>query len=223
MHIADLDIGILGANGIVGGGIPIAVGAALGNKYKKSRAVTVAFFGDGATNIGPFHEACNLAAVWQLPVVFVCENNLYAQTTPIGEHQLTERLISRGAGYGMPCVSVDGNDVVRVYEGALEAVRRARDGGGPTFLECRTYRWRGHWEGDPEPYRTREEVAEWRRRCPIQAFTRYVSEHRILSQDALEKIDRQIQAEVDRAVDFARTSPFPEPAEALEDIYTERT
>ena len=221
MHIADLDIGILGANGIVGGGIPIAVGAALGIKYKNSRAVAVAFFGDGATNIGSFHESCNLASVWELPVVFVCENNLYAQTTPISEHQLTKKLISRGAAYDMPCLSIDGNDVVEVYEAALTAVERARKGSGPTFVECKTYRWHGHWEGDPQPYRTRKEVEEWRRRCPIQKFKRYLSERGILSEDALEKIESQIQIDLDEAVEFARKSAFPEPSEALDDIYTE--
>ena len=221
MHIADLDIGILGANGIVGGGIPVAVGAALGIQYQELDAVSVAFFGDGATNIGPFHEACNLAATWQLPVIFVCENNLFAQTTPIAQHQRTDPLALRGKSYGMDCRTVDGNDVVEVYNATQEAAEHAKAGKGPTFLESRTYRWRGHWEGDPQPYRTKDEVDQWKKRCPIERFRAYAVERHLLTKTACERIEREVQAELDDAVEFARTSPFPDPQEALEDVYTE--
>ncbi len=221
MHIADLGIGILGANGIVGGGIPIAVGAALGIQYREQAAVSVAFFGDGATNIGPFHEACNLAATWQLPVIFVCENNFYAQTTPIAEHQHIDKLASRAGAYGVAFEAVDGNNVVDVYRAALAAAGRAKAGEGPTFIESRTYRWRGHWEGDPQPYRTKDEVDQWREKCPIQRFRSYSAEHGLVESKACEEIERIVEQEIDDAVEFARNSGLPSPEEALDDVYTE--
>ena len=223
MHIADLDAGILGANGIVGGGIPTAVGAALGIQYRSKDAVSVAFFGDGATNIGPFHEACNMAATWKLPVLFVCENNQFAQTTPRAEHQALESLASRGAAYNMTCASVDGNDVVEVYRETEEAIKRAKKGNGPTFLESKTYRWRGHWEGDPQPYRTRDEIEVWRQRCPIQRFRSYSIKCGLMTEERCDEINSDVNRELDDAVEFARNSPFPEPEEALEDVYTEQS
>lgn len=220
MHIADFDIGILGANGIVGGGIPIAVGAGVGIHYKGEDRVVVSFFGDGATNIGPFHEACNLAATWNLPVIFICENNQYAQTTPKKDHQKIKDVVLRARSYDMPGIIVDGNDVIAIYEVATEAVQNARKGEGPTFIECKTYRWRGHWEGDPQPYRTQGEVDEWKKRCPIVRFKKYLIENNLLSDDFLRKIDFDIQTELKKAIEFARSSPFPDPEEALEDVYT---
>lgn len=220
MHIADLDIGILGANGIVSGGIPTAVGAAVGIQYQDDDRVAVSFFGDGATNVGQFHEACNLASIWELPVIFVCENNLFAQTTPRTEHQKIKDVAARASAYDMPAVTVDGNDVIEVYQAAKEAVKRARDGGGPTFIECKTYRWRGHWEGDPQPYRTQDEVKEWKLKCPITRFRRYLIENKVMLKQELESIDKIIEDELQKAVEFARISPFPEPEEALDDVYT---
>ena len=154
MHIADFSKGMLGANGIVGGGIPIATGAALGSQMNKDNKVTVCFFGDGASNQGAFHESLNLASVWKLPIVYVCENNLYAETTPQLDHQAIHNIADRAGAYGMPGDIADGMDVISVYEKAKLAVERARSGGGPTLLECKTYRFRGHWEGVPLPYRT---------------------------------------------------------------------
>lgn len=220
MHIADLDIGILGANGIVSGGIPTAVGAAVGIQYQDDDRVAVSFFGDGATNVGQFHEACNLASIWELPVIFVCENNLFAQTTPRTEHQKIKDVAARAVAYDMPAVTVDGNDVIEVYQASKEAVKRARDGGGPTFIECKTYRWRGHWEGDPQPYRTQDEVKEWKLKCPITRFRRYLIENKVMLNQDLESIDKIIEDELQEAVEFARISPFPEPEEALDDVYT---
>ncbi|NMB17044.1 MAG: thiamine pyrophosphate-dependent dehydrogenase E1 component subunit alpha, partial [Firmicutes bacterium] len=174
MHIADLDLGILGANGIVGSGIPIAVGAALGSTIKGDDRVAAAFFGDGASNTGAFHEGINMAAVWKLPVVFVCENNMYAVSTSTRESLAIEGVVERAAGYGIPGVQVDGNDVLQVYEAAREAVARAREGKGPTLLECLTYRWTGHTVGDPGLYRSKEEVEAWKQKDPIPRFRDYL-------------------------------------------------
>ena len=220
MHIADLDIGILGANGIVGGGIPIAVGAGVGIQYKNDNDVVVCFFGDGATNGGLFHEACNLASAWDLPVIFVCENNQYAQTTPQTEHQKIHDVAERALAYNMKSVIIDGNDVIKVYETSLEAVKKAREGGGPTFIECKTYRWRGHWEGDPQPYRTQDEVEEWKLKCPLIRFRKYLIENKVETKQDLERVDKEIEDELQKAIEFARISPFPDPREALEDVYT---
>lgn len=220
MHIADLDLGILGANGIVSGGIPTAVGAAVGIQYKGEDGVSVSFFGDGATNVGQFHEACNLAATWELPVIFVCENNQYAQTTPLAEHQKIHDVAQRALAYDMKSVIVDGNDVVEVYRVTAEAVERARGGGGPTFIECKTYRWRGHWEGDPQPYRTQNEVDQWKRKCPIIRYREYLTENTAISKGEQERIEREVEDELQKAIDYARKSPFPERNEALDDVYT---
>jgi len=220
MHIADLDIGILGANGIVSGGIPTAVGAGVGIQYKNEDNVSVAFFGDGATNVGQFHEACNLASTWDLPVIFVCENNQYAQTTPLAEHQKIKDVASRALAYDMKSMIVDGNNVVEVYQKISEAVQRARQGGGPTFVECKTYRWRGHWEGDPQPYRTQKEVAVWKKKCPIGRFRKFVTENNLIKPEDLDEIEKKVDIELKKAIDFARESPHPAPEEALEDVYT---
>ncbi len=220
MHIADLDIGILGANGIVGGGLPIAAGTGAGIKYKGERKVCACFFGDGATNIGPFHEACNLASTWELPVIFVCENNQFAQTTPQSEHQKIKDVARRAMAYDMPAVTVDGNDVVKVYEAADKAAEDARQGKGPTFIECKTYRWRGHWEGDPQPYRTAEDVARWKEKCPINRFKDYLVTNKISTEQILDKIEKEVARELEQAVEFARKSPLPDVQEAYSDVFT---
>jgi acetoin:2,6-dichlorophenolindophenol oxidoreductase subunit alpha len=220
MHIADVGIGILGANGIVAGGIPGAVGAGVGIQYKKDDAVSVCFFGDGATTLGGFHESCNLAAVWELPVIFICENNGYAMTIPRAEHQKIKSLAAFGNAYGMPGVTIDGNDVAEVYHTTQSAVAKARKGGGPTFIECNTYRWHGHWEGDPQPYRTQEEVEAWKPKCPILRWKNELLNNRLATAEELTAIEKQVDDEIRQAIEFARASEFPKPEEALEDIYT---
>ena len=221
MHVADLDLGILGANGIVGAGIPIAAGAALAAQMEGSDRVAVSFTGDGASDIGAFHESLNLAALWNLPTICVVENNGYADFISQREHQKIERISDRADAYGMPGITVDGNDVVAVYEAALEAVDRARGGGGPTLMECVTYRIRGHFEGDPQAYRTQTEVEQWKRRDPL---TRLEERLRLRSssfdQDK-ESIATEVRERIARAIEFAESSPVPEPKDALEDAYTD--
>jgi pyruvate dehydrogenase E1 component alpha subunit len=222
MHIADFSIGILGANGIVGGGIPIATGAALAFQYLEDGRVTVCFFGDGASNQGGFHESLNLASLWKLPVVYVCENNLYAETTPQVDHQPIRDIADRAKSYNMPGVIVDGNDVLAVYEKVNKAVERARPGRGPTLIECKTYRYRGHWEGDPEVYRTKEEVKEWKRRDPLKKFKKYLLENGIAQSKEISFVEKKIEDEMKDAVKYAQASPPPRPESALEDLYVEQ-
>jgi TPP-dependent pyruvate/acetoin dehydrogenase alpha subunit len=221
MHVADLNLGILGANGVVGAGIPIAAGAALAAQLEGSDRVAVAFTGDGATDIGAFHESLNLSALWNLPTVCVVENNGYADFISVKDHQKIERISDRAAAYGMPGITVDGNDVGAVYAAASEAVERARSGGGPTLIEAVTYRWRGHFEGDPQPYRTQDEVEEWKKRDPLTHAERILRERGALPDGEREAIREQIRADVKEAVDHAEASPNPAPEEALEDIYTD--
>jgi pyruvate dehydrogenase E1 component alpha subunit len=221
MHIADFQIGILGANGVVGGGIPIAAGAACSSVLAGQNRVAVSFFGDGAADIGAFHESLNLAAIWNLPVVFVCENNGYADFISTRDHMLIEQVSERAAGYGIPGVSVDGNDVIAVHEAARNAVNRARAGEGPTLFEAVTYRWRGHYEGDPQPYRTDDEVAHWRERDPIKRFKEQLLEVGVLAGNDADAVRTEIKAAIDDAVEFAESSETPEPGAALTDVYTD--
>ena len=218
MHITDFSRGILGANGIVGGGIPIATGAALSAKMRKSEQVVVCFFGDGASNQGAFYEAANMAAVWTLPIVFVCENNLYALSTPHSRHQKTQEIAVRAAAFGFPGVTVDGNDPIAVYEAVVCSVDRARRGDGPTLVECRTYRWLGHFVGDPGTYRPKEEVAAWREKDPLPRYERYLEERGVLDREEIESVHQVVKEEVRAAVEFARRSPSPQPEDALEDV-----
>jgi pyruvate dehydrogenase E1 component alpha subunit len=222
MHISDLTLGMLGANGIVGGGPPIAVGAAFSNRYQGNDRVAVAFFGDGASNEGSFHEAANMAALWQLPVVFVCENNGYGEFTPQRDHQRIVDVADRAAGYGMPGVIVDGMDAIAVYEAAAAAVDRARRGDGPTILECKTYRFYDHVgvHGMRIPYRSDEEVEAWKLRDAILALETRLAELGVLSTDDAASVHAEIDAEVAAAIAFAESSPFPEPNELLEDVYS---
>lgn len=221
MHIADLDLGMLGANGIVGGGVPIATGAGLALKMKGTDRVTVCFFGDGGSNTGAFYEGVNLAAVWNLPVVFVCENNQYAESTPRTTHQKVQYVSDRAAAFNIPGETIDGMDVFEVYQKAGEAIDRARAGKGPTLLEARTYRFMGHFIGDPQPYRTKEEVEEWKQRDPILLFRRRVLGEGKISAAELDAIDAAIKKEIEAAVEFGRTSPEPDVETALQDIFTE--
>lgn len=224
MHIADLNLGILGANGIVGAGIPIAVGAALSAKMRKTEQVTVSFFGDGATNQGTFHEGLNMASLWELPVVFVCENNMYGLGTRQSRHQKIDDISIRATSYDMPGLSVDGNDIDEVYQAAVEAVERARSGKGPTLIECKTYRWRGHHEGDANQgakYRSKEEIEEWKKLCPIPRLEQKLQKEGIKAEE-LEQIQREVQNEIDEAVDFSLDCTIPTLEDVLEDVYDER-
>jgi pyruvate dehydrogenase E1 component alpha subunit len=219
MHIADTDIGILGANGIVGGGIPIAGGAALSAQKRGTDQVCLCFFGDGASNTTRFHEGVNLASIWKLPVVYVIENNLYGETTHVSYAMNVPNVADRACAYGIPGKIVDGNDVLAVYEAVGEAVERARKGEGPTIVECKTYRWHGHYIGDPETYKSKEEVAEWKKRDPIPRFRKYLIENNVLAEEDANKIEKEISDEIDNAVKFAEESPLPEPEETLEGVY----
>jgi TPP-dependent pyruvate/acetoin dehydrogenase alpha subunit len=222
MHIADLDLGILGANGIVGAGAPIAVGAGFAAKYRGTSQACACFFGDGATNIGPFHEAANMAAVFKLPVVFVCENNLYGEWTRQDRSMLIVDVSSRAAAYGMPGVTVDGMDVLAVYEAASEAVDRARRGDGPTMLECKTYRYYDHvGVSYGEEERPAEEREYWLSRDPIVLFRERLASEGILSPEDAERIIEEVKSEVEEAIAFAEGSPDPAPESLLEDVYTE--
>jgi pyruvate dehydrogenase E1 component alpha subunit len=219
MHIADFSLGMLGANGIVGGGIPIATGAALGSQMKKDSKVTVCFFGDGASNQGAFHESLNLASAWKLPIVYVCENNLFAETTPQADHQAIRNIADRAAGYGIPGVTTDGMDVVSVYKDAQKAIERARSGKGPTLLEAKTYRYRGHWEGDPQPYRTKADIEEWKKKDPIANFERFLLNQKLITSDEIETITEEIAKEINDAIEFGRTSPYADPQICLSTLY----
>jgi TPP-dependent pyruvate/acetoin dehydrogenase alpha subunit len=220
MHIADFSIGMLGANGIVAGGIPIVTGAGLAAQLEGKSRVAVSFFGDGASNAGPFHESINIAAKWKLPMLYVCENNLWSATTPAADTLAHIDVAARAAGYGIPGVIVDGNDVLAVYAAAEAAVDRARAGDGPTLIECKTYRWRGHTERiedvDPRPP---EEIEAWRRKDPIQRLVTSLQEQALLSDEGWQKMDEEILAAIEQAVRFAADSPFPDPATAVEDVF----
>jgi acetoin:2,6-dichlorophenolindophenol oxidoreductase subunit alpha len=209
MHIADVSKGNLGANGIVAGGIPIAVGAGLALKLQGTDKVALSFFGDGATSEGAFHESVNLAAIWDLPVVFVCENNHYGMSMSVAEVSRLERVAERAAGYGIPGVTVDGNDVQEVYRAASEAVAHARAGRGPTLIEAITYRWKGHSKSDQNLYRTREEIESWRRRDPIDRFEQAVLEARTLDEAEVQKIRDQARGAVRDAVRTGQAGPPP--------------
>lgn len=219
MHIADVDLGILGANGIVGAGQPISVGAAFACKYKKTSDVAVCFFGDGASNRGTFHESLNLASIWKLPVVFVCENNMYGISNCQKDHMNITDISDRAAAYGIPGVTVDGNDVIAVYEASFEAVRRARKGDGPSIVECKTWRWRGHFEGDPSVYKDPGEQESWIKKDPIPRLGQKLVELKLATAADLDEIKAGVQAQVEAAVAFAQNSPYPDPEDVLTDVF----
>ncbi len=221
LHIADLHAGNLGANGIVGGGIPIATGSGLTGAYTKSGKVTVCFFGDGAANTGAFHEAVNLAAVWKLPVIFVCENNLYAMSTPVRDAFSIQDIAERGEAYGMPGVTVDGMDVLAVKEAVEQAAERARKGQGPTLVECKTYRYLGHSKNDPRAYRTKDEEKEWKERDAIQRFRAWLVENKAASEKEIMQIEKEVEREAEEAVEFAEKSSYPPLEEITKDVYVE--
>jgi pyruvate dehydrogenase E1 component alpha subunit len=221
MHIADMNIGILGANGIAGGGIPIATGAGLSIKLRKTDQVCACFFGDGSSNNGTFHESLNLASLHRLPVIFICENNQYGISVSQARHQAIKDIAIRATSYDMPGVIVDGNDVVDVYGMVSKAVRRARAGEGPTLIECKTYRWRGHHEGDPNQgrrYRTTEEIETWKKKDPIPRFAERLLEEKVLTKKKMAAIEAKITEEIDQAVAYANESEFPSVDEMYEDV-----
>jgi len=220
MHIADTSKGNLGANGIVGGGIPIATGAALTAKQLGTDQVAVSFFGDGAANQGTFHESLNLAAIWKLPAIYVCENNQYAESFPADKAFAVKDIAIRAAGYGMPGVHVDGLDVRAVYEAAGEAVARARAGEGPTLLVCESYRHEGHYYGDPRKYQSKDEIEGWRARYdPLVDCRGWIVADKLATEADLDAIDREIDDEMERAVAWAETGPLASPIKLPEDVY----
>jgi pyruvate dehydrogenase E1 component alpha subunit len=219
MHIADFSVGMLGANGVVGGGANLAVGAAIAARLKGTDQVALCFFGDGASNRGPVHEACNLAAIWKLPVIFFCENNQYASTTAAGAALAIRDIADRAAGYGMPGEVVDGNDAVAVFESVRRGVDRARGGGGPVLIEAKTYRMHGHYVGDPQLYRSSEEVEAQRLRDPIEWLERRLIGAHVVSEADVERLCAEAHEEIEAAVRFGRESPLPAPEDALQDLY----
>jgi pyruvate dehydrogenase E1 component alpha subunit len=219
MHIADFKIGMLGATAVVGAGLPIAVGAGLSAKLRKTDQVVACFFGEGASNQGTFHESINMASIWKLPVIFVCENNLYAMGTRQSRVMAIENVADRAVAYGIPGVVVDGNDVLAVYEATQRAVERARKGEGPTLIECKTYRHKGHSRVDPAKYRPKEEVEEWLAKDPIKRFKEKLLQTNTLTESEIQQIEKEVSDEIEEAVKFAMESPYPAPEEALEDIY----
>jgi len=219
MHIADFSIGMLGATAVVGAGLPIAVGAALSAKLRKTDQVVACFFGEGASNQGTFHESINMASTWKLPVIFVCENNLYAMGTRQSRVMAMENVADRAVAYGIPGIVVDGNDVLAVYETTQKAVERARKGEGPTLIECKTYRHKGHSRVDPAKYRPKEEVEEWLAKDPIKRFKEKLLQTNTLTESEIQQIEKEVSAEIEEATKFAVESPYPASEEALEDVY----
>ncbi len=220
MHIADFSVGMLGANGVVGGGFNLAVGAALAIKKQKRDNVSVVFFGDGSSNRGTFHEAMNLASAWKLPTIFVCENNQWASTTPYRTTTAIEDISIRAIGYNMPSKIVDGNDAFAVYDVFKEALEYVKAGNGPYFLEAKTYRIKGHFVGDPEMYRTKEEVQTvYEENNPITRFEEKVLSENIMSEEEIKAIKDRVEKEIKEALQFAMDSEYPDPSEMFDDLY----
>jgi acetoin:2,6-dichlorophenolindophenol oxidoreductase subunit alpha len=220
MHIADLESGNLGANGIVGGGLPIAVGAALAIKQQKRDDVAVCFFGDGASNEGAFHESLNMAAIWKLPVIFVCENNGYGMSVSTDRSMSVSNVADRAPAYNMPGVIIDGNSLPDVAEAMMIATERARKGDGPTLVECKTYRTRGHSRSDRNKYRSKEEIEEWKLRDPIPKFVAELIAHGILNEKEAEAIEQAVDVEIKSGFDFAVAGTNPTPDSLTRDVYT---
>ncbi|QRV15606.1 thiamine pyrophosphate-dependent dehydrogenase E1 component subunit alpha [Haloterrigena salifodinae] len=221
MHIADVDSGMLGANGIVGAGPPLATGAALSIDYDDREQVAVGFLGDGAVAQGQVHEAINLAATWDLPAVFVVENNRYGEGTPVEEQHNVDDLSDTAGAYDIPGVTVDGMDVTAVAEAIEEARKHARAGDGPTIVEAETYRYRGHYEGDEQPYRDEDEIEKWKEQDPIDRFSDLLIDRGELTEEELEELRTEIEAEIEEAIEYAQDAPLPDPSEAYEDMFAE--
>jgi acetoin:2,6-dichlorophenolindophenol oxidoreductase subunit alpha len=220
MHIADFSVGSLGANGIVGGGIPLAVGAALSQKYKKQDNITVGFFGDGASNQGTFHESLNMASVWKLPVIFVCTNNLYGMSTHISQSMNIDDISVRASSYGMKGIALDGNDVMNIYEETLKAKEYVKEN-GPMLMVLNTYRWMGHSKSDAQLYREKDEVKEWKEKCPIKRFKEHLLDQGIATLQEIDALDKQAVQDIQNAVDFAENSPEPRIEDIFEDVYAD--
>ena len=220
-HYGDPECGIIVGTAVVAGHVPVAVGVSLAAKLQHKDYVAVCYFGDGGANRGDVHESMNMAAAMSLGTIFICENNQYAISTPFTAHSHVDNLADRAAGYGMPGYVVDGNDVIAVYEATKAACERARRGEGPTFLECKTYRWRGHSERDPRDPRPAEEIAAWKKKCPILKLEKYIAENKIATQEELDAIRASVVEEVNDAVKFAEDSPFPAPEETLRNVYAD--
>jgi len=222
MHIADLSLGILGANGIVGGGLGIATGAAYTAKVRKTGQVSVAFFGEGGINQGIFYETLNLAVIWKLPLIYVCENNHYGEYTPWQNVTAGQRIIDRALAMGAAAIQVDGNDPLAVYDATSQATERARRGEGPTLIECLTYRYTGHHVGEPgKGYRSDEEIKDWLQRDPIPRFERYLLENHLASSNDLEQVQDEVAQTIAEAVAFALAAPFPDPSELTQHVFVE--
>jgi pyruvate dehydrogenase E1 component alpha subunit len=219
LRICDAGLGVLGLSATLGGIFPIAMGAALSSKLLNDGRVTLAIFGDGQSNRGTFHEAINLASIWKLPVVYLCENNQYAISTSQKKAMAIKNIADRATGYGIPGKVVDGNDALAVYEITLEAVNRARAGKGPTLIEAKTYRWRPHFEGEGASYRAPKEAEMWKKKCPIRRLRKRMTHLKLLNQLQDEKIKEEITQEIDEAVKYAEESPVPRPEDALEDLF----
>lgn len=220
MHIADLDVGNLGANGIVAAGLPLGTGAALASKMKELGYVVLCFFGDGATNEGAFHESLNLASIWDLPMIFFCENNLYGMSGSVKEMTNVEHIAERAKAYGIPGVTIDGNNVLEVAKTTEEAMKRAKNGEGPTLIEAETYRWRGHSRSDARKYRSREEEKDWRKnRDPIASFKEQLTEENVLTEEKFAELEKRVEAELAEAVKFAEESKEPSLDTLTTDIF----
>jgi pyruvate dehydrogenase E1 component alpha subunit len=219
MHLGDINYGMLPAIAIVGGAIPIATGIALAFKMQKTRRVVACFFGDGAVNEGAFHEGVNMAAIWNLPVVFICENNLYGASTHISRVTKTENVADRAIAYGIPSVITDGMNVIDVYNAASKAIERARTGKGPTLIECKTYRYVGHSRSDPQLYRPKEEVEAWKQKDPIMQLKEFLTSRKIATASEIKQLEKLIEEEIENAVNFARSSPHPIPKDALLNVF----
>lgn len=219
LHSGVSELGIFGSTSMLGANLPVAAGLGLAFKMEKTDNVVVAYFGEGASNTGDFHEALNFAGVQRLPIVFVCENNLYAYSVPVEKSMAIDDVADRAASYGFDGVSINGNDVLAVYQSTQGALARARTGEGPTLIECKTYRWHGHSEHDKAFYRTDEELAMWKSRDPIPTFTTYLQSRNVLSADKLKEVDDRVASTIDDAVEFAMNAPDPKPEDAVTDLY----
>ncbi|MCT4593921.1 MAG: thiamine pyrophosphate-dependent dehydrogenase E1 component subunit alpha [Anaeromicrobium sp.] len=219
MHIADIENGNLGANGIVGGQFSLAAGAALTQQYKKTNKIVLCFFGDGASNEGNFHESLNMASLWKLPVIYLCENNLYGMSTHTSRHMNIENVADRASAYGIPGYVIDGNNPIEVYEKIKEVSEYVRNGNGPVLIEAKTYRWLGHSKSDACVYRTKEELEGWKEKCPIKFMKNYLIEKNIATIDELEKIEKDAKAHIEEAVEYANSCENPPLSTLLEDVY----
>ena len=219
LHLAVPEVNALCTTTVVGGGPPIATGVAFAQQYRKEDGVTVCFFGDGAADEGSFHEACNLASLWNLPVIFVCENNLYAGAQRFKEHTKVKNMADRAVAYDMKGEIVDGNDALAVYQATCKARERAVSGGGPTLIECKTYRWHGHGEADPQLYQPKDEIAAWMEKSPIPKLQNELLAQGLINNEELEEMNTRIKETVEDAISFAEESPYPSPEEALEDVF----